>query len=275
MTQSLKELYSKPPAAFPHLPALAVFEREVRRFFNVPVQTLAGPIGSSLLYFAIFSFSIGRMASGANAPDLTHGTDYVQFLIPGIMAMEVVNAAFQNPVSSLLIAKWTGTIVDQLMAPLSPIATWFAYMGGALVRALLVATAAYVAGAIFSQNLPMQNFSLLLLSVFLTTVLFASLGVIAGVVCKSFDQVGMIGTFIIQPLVFLSGVFFSFQSLPESLHWLPFVNPIFFIVNMFRRAVIGVGDIDALTAFCVTGGFALVLSIFALGVLRRGTGLRT
>lgn len=257
------------------LPGWAVFEREVRRFFAVPVQTIAGPIGSSLLYFIIFHFSIGKLAAETGQTQISHGINYVSFLIPGIMAMEVINASFQNPVSSLMISKWGGTIADQLMAPLSPLATWMAYIGGALVRALIVSFAAFMAGSLFSGVFTLNHPFLFLLAVTLTTAIFSGLGILAGVVCRSFDQIGMIGTFVIQPLVFLGGVFFSFQNLPESLKWLPFFNPIFYIVNMFRQSILGVGDAGILMSFSISALFAAGMGCAALVVLRRGIGMRT
>ena len=267
---------SVPPLSSRYLPCFAVFEREIRRFFSVPAQTIFGPMGSSFLYFIIFHFSIGKYAesSGDTSRLLSHGVPYLLFLIPGIMTMEIINASFQNPVSSLLIAKWTGTIIDQLLAPLSPRATWVAYLGGALVRALLVSTSAYIAGAIFTRSLPIHNIFLFLYAIVCATTIFGSLGIIAGIRCKNFDHVSMITTLCIQPLVFWSGVFFSFQQLPDAISWLPYVNPIFYLVNLFRFAIIGICEVPLVVAMLTSFVFAAVLGLGALVTLSKGKGLR-
>ncbi len=272
MKSELAAHYDKKPQWKAYLPGLGVFEREVRRFMKVPTQTIGSPIGSSLLYFTIFHFSLGRLVTsqpGANTA-LSLGLNYIEFLIPGVMAMETANGAFQNPVSSIIQSKWSGTIVDQLMAPLSPLATLLAYIGGGVIRTFIVASATYFAGALFSQSLPMHNFALLLLGLLLSVSIFSSLGVLAGFWCKSFDQVGMIGTFILQPLMFLSGVFFSFQSFPENISWLPYLNPAFYIVNLFRYALVGVSDVSPLIAFPTALVFALCLFGSALKFLQGG-----
>lgn len=260
----IAEHYKRPSEHRAYLPAFGIFEREVRRFFAVPIQTIGSPIGSSLLYFYLFYFSIGRLAAQGGDEQLSLGINYIAFLIPGIMTLEMINAAFQNPVSSLMISKWSGTVIDQLIAPVTPFGVWAAYVGGAFVRICVVASATYLAGVIFSHTLPMENIFLLLLSGIIITCIFGSLGVIAGVLFKSWDQLTLITSFVLQPLIFLSGVFFSLQSMPEKLAWISKINPVFYVVNMTRHAVIGVGDCSALTAFFVSAAFAVISSCFAI-----------
>lgn len=276
MKKDLASLYGKGVEPRSYLPGFGVFEREVRRFFRVPAQTLGSPLGTSLLYFVVFYFSIGKTlaSSPQGQKALSLGLSYILFLIPGVMAMEVINASFQNPVSSIMQSKWMGTIVDQLMAPLDAFSMWAAYVGGAVVRALIVTVATYVAGSLFAQDFVMHNVFLLALAAVLATGMFASLGIITGVMCKSFDQVGMVGSFILQPLVFLSGVFFSLSNLPPHLAFLPYLNPVFYIVNMFRHAVLGVGDASLFTSFGAAFVFFVVLSLLALSVIRKGIGMR-
>lgn len=276
MTQDIKALYEKPLKHKSYLPGIGLFEREVRRFFTVPAQTLGGPLGSSLLYFAVFHLSLGRLVSqSGNAQNaLSLGVDYIHFLIPGIMSLEMVNASFQNPVSSLLISKWNGNIIDQLMAPLDAFSQWLGYIAGAVVRTLVVATMTYIAGSIFGGFLPLHNFFSFVLSCLLISGIFGSIGVIGGVLCRTFDQVGMIGSFIIQPLMFLSGVFFSLSTLPENYKWLPHLNPGYYIVNMVRYSVIGVADTAPTVSFGVSALFFIVLAVVAVRVVHVGKGLR-
>lgn len=274
---SIKSIFEKPMEWRGYLPGVGVFEREARRFFTVPVQTLGAPLGSALLYFAVFHFSLGRIVNQSAQAEqtLSLGVDYLHFLIPGIMSLEMVNASFQNPVSSLLISKWNGNIIDQLMAPLDAFSTWCGYIAGALVRTLVVATATYTAGALFSWSLFMHNIFTFVLACVLITGIFGSIGMIAGVLCKTFDQVGMIGSFIIQPLMFLSGVFFSLSQLSERFGWLPYLNPAFYIVNMVRYSLIGIADIPPTLSYSVSACFCLVLASVAIVVIRKGKGLRT
>lgn len=256
------------------LPAFGVFEREVRRFFAVPAQTIFAPFGSAVIYFGLFGLALGKLISTNKSPELTHGFDYIIFLIPGIMAMEVVNAALQNPMSSIMIAKWSGTIIDILMAPLSPWSMWCSYIAGAIIRALIVSLAVLFAGYLCSWTFIFFNPILLIFSIILATGIFGSIGIAAGAVCKSWDQVGVIMSFIIQPLIFFSGVFFSFQTFPEWIQFVRFINPIFYIVSMFRYSILGISDTSPLISFSVSVLFFFICSVFSIKVLKSGFGLR-
>ena len=274
---SLAEHLKRPVEYRSYLPGFAVFEREIRRFFKVPAQTILGPLGSSLLYFAIFKYSVGRLAesAGAQGQSISQGIDYLQFLIPGIMTMEAINASIQNPMSSIMISKWTGTVVDQLMAPLKPLDMWFAYISGAAVRAFLVAAMAWVAGSLFAWQFSMNQVLLLLFCIFITSAIFGSLGIAAGVMCKDWDQIGLILTFVLQPLVFLSGVFFSFSGLPESISWLPYLNPIYYLVSLYRYSVVGIIDIELWKALLFVMGMAGVSCMISLRIITKGKGMRS
>ncbi|WP_186648239.1 ABC transporter permease [Fluviispira vulneris] len=257
------------------LPGFGVFEREVRRFFAVPAQTILAPFGSSILYFALFGLSIGKLLATGHNSILTHGFNYITFLIPGIMAMEIINAAIQNPMSSIMIAKWTGTIVDMLMAPLSPFAMWLAFVSGAIIRALIVGIAVFLSGALCAGNFIFFNPFPLILAIILAVGIFGSLGIAAGAICKSWEQIGVILSFIVQPLVFFSGVFFSFNSFPEWIQPIRFFNPIFYIVSMFRYSILGVSDTTPLISYGISTVFLIISSIFAIIVLKSGFGLRS
>jgi ABC-2 type transport system permease protein len=270
----ISEYLKKKPVAKSWLPGFGVFEREVRRFFAVPAQTIFAPFGSALIYFALFGLALGKLLSQSSNSSLTHGYDYIIFLIPGIIAMEVVNAALQNPMSSIMIAKWSGTIVDMLMAPLSPFAMWLAYISGAIIRAFIVSLSVMSAGFLCSWEFVFFNPILLLISIVLATGIFGSLGIAAGAICKSWDQIGVIMSFIVQPLIFFSGVFFSFQTFPEWIQFVRYLNPIFYIVSMFRYSVLHVSDISALSAFSISFVFFIIASLISIKILKSGFGLR-
>jgi ABC-2 type transport system permease protein len=270
----ITEYLKKEPVWKSWLPAYGVFEREVRRFFAVPAQTIFAPLGSSLIYFGLFGMALGKLIPHEQNFALTHGFEYIVFLIPGIMAMEVVNAALQNPMSSIMIAKWSGTIVDVLMAPLSPFAMWAAYFAGAMIRALIVSLAVLISGSLCSWTFLSFHPFLLIAALMMAAGIFGSLGIAAGVVCKSWDQVGVIMSFIIQPLVFFSGVFFSFHSFPDWIQFIRFLNPIFYIVSMFRYALLGVSDTTPLISFSISFLFFLIAAFSSIKVLSSGFGLR-
>lgn len=255
------------------LPAFGVFEREVRRFFAVPAQTLFGPLCSALIYFGLFGLSLGKVLDKSPA-SISAGIAYVVFLIPGIMAMESVNASIQNPMSSIMIAKWSGTIIDILMAPITPFALWMAYICGAFIRVMIVATAVLTAGIICSQQLPSINLIFLLFSSFVCVGIFGSFGIVLGIICKTWDQVGMILSFIIQPLVFFSGVFFSFDFLPPWLQFAKYLNPIFYIVSLFRYSVLQKSDINILVASAVSIIFLCIMFSLANLAIRHKLGVR-
>ncbi|APJ04700.1 ABC transporter permease [Silvanigrella aquatica] len=270
----IQEYLKKAPEPKAWLPGFGVFEREVRRFFAVPAQTIFAPFGSALLYFGLFGLALGKLISTNQNSNLTHGFEYIIFLIPGIMAMEVVNAALQNPMSSIMIAKWSGTIVDVLMAPLSPFSMWISYISGAVIRAFIVSIAVFVSGSLCAWSFISFNPLLLVLSIILGTGIFGSIGIAAGAICKSWDQVGVIMSFVVQPLVFFSGVFFSFQSFPEWIQFIRYLNPIFYIVSMFRYSILGISDTSPLVSFSVSLLFFIISSIFSIKVLQSGFGLR-
>ncbi|MGY3802699.1 ABC transporter permease [Pigmentibacter ruber] len=271
---NIQEYLKKEAEGKSWLPGFGVFEREVRRFFAVPAQTILAPFGSAILYFGLFGLALGKLISKNNDHVLTHGYDYVVFLIPGIIAMEVVNAGLQNPMSSIMIAKWSGTIVDVLMAPLSPFAMWFAYISGAVIRSLIVTLAVLAAGFLCAWTFIPFNPFLLIIALFLATGIFGSIGIAAGAVCKSWDQVGILISFIVQPLIFFSGVFFSFNTFPEWIQFIRYFNPIFYIVSMFRFSILGISDTSPLISFSVSILFFILTSVFSVKVLKSGFGLR-
>ncbi len=270
--KSISEYLNRKPKFKYWLPAVGVFEREVRRFLAVPVQTLLGPLASAFIYFGLFGLSLGKVLEQSE-PSLSNGFSYLIFLIPGIMAMETLNSSIQNPTSSFMIAKWSGTIVDLLMAPITPFALWFAYVCGAFVRGLIVATSVFIAGCICTQTILHFNPILLLASIFIGVGIFASLGIVLGIICKTWDQVGIILSFIIQPLIFFSGVFFSFSFLPSWLQFIKYCNPFFYIVSLYRYSILGQADISALLAGGVSLAFFICMFLIAHFVINKKLGV--
>ncbi|MBX9703210.1 MAG: ABC transporter permease [Silvanigrellaceae bacterium] len=266
------------PKQYPWLSSYGIFLRETLRFLTVPGQTILGPLVSSLIYFCLFGMALGKFIhpSGADAhSSFTYGYSYILFLIPGIMAMEVINASIQNPMSSLMIAKWSRTIVDIQLAPVTPLGTWLAFVGGAIVRSFIIVVCVFTAGCLCAMEIPHNiNIILFIASHIIAVGIFSSLGLILGIVCKTWEQAGVVLSFIIQPLVFFSGIFFSFQSFPDWLNTFKYINPIFYIVSMFRASILGIADTQMSLAFGVSLVFLLVSVFWSQIVLRKGLGTK-
>lgn len=270
---SLVKFMQKKPVWKFYLPSFGIFEREVRRFFAVPAQTILAPLGSALIYFVLFGLSLGHLIQ-SNDNHFTHGLPYLIFLIPGIMAMETLNAAFQNPVSSIMISKWTGNLVDVITSPVTPIGLWLGYVGAAFIRSLLVGISVFIAGSLCAWQLIDVNWLWLIIAIFLNVGVFAGFGVIMGSIAKTWEQMGIVTSFILQPLTFFSGVFFSFDSFPHWAQLIKYFNPIFYIVSMFRYAVVGYSDTTPLISFGVSFLFVVLTFILSLFLLKKGFGLR-
>ncbi len=272
--RNIKNFLSQPTKFYSYLPALGIWEREVRRFLVVPAQTVFTPLGTAFLYFVLFGILIGGVMEKTGAYSFSHGVPYVVFLIPGLMTMENVSASFQNPVSSILIGKWTGSLIDVLMSPVSDLGLLCAYIGGAMVRATIVSVVVLFVGMICSHTIVPLNIFLLFLAISLTAIIFSSLSVIVGTYAKNFDQVGIVSSFVIQPLSFFSGIFFSFQAFPPWVQSLKFFNPIFYVVSMFRSAVLGKADVSPWLSFSMSTLFGVLAFSIAYRFIKKGFGLR-
>jgi ABC-2 type transport system permease protein len=209
--------------------------REVQRFLAVWSQTLAAPLITAGLFLTVFALAIGP----SRGPVM--GVPFVQFLAPGILTMTVIQNAFANTSSSIMISKVQGNIVDTLMPPLSPLELVLGYMAGAVGRGLLVAVAIWVMMAL-SIGAPLAHPFWTLIFIVLGSALLGGLGMIAGIFANKFDQMAAITNFIITPLSFLSGTFYSIETLPPAMFWLTHFNPIFYLIDGVRWGMIGRSD---------------------------------
>jgi ABC-2 type transport system permease protein len=239
-----------------------LFAKEVRRFMRVPGQTLLSPIVTTTLYFVVFGFSLG-----ARLRDI-EGVPYARFIVPGLVTLGVVTNAYLNSASSLFVMKIQGTIVDLLVSPLSYAEVLVAFVGAAVFRGLLVGTVMWaVAGAFSGFDLAHPVIALVL--VVLAAIAFASLGLVTAIWARTFEQVNFFPTFFITPLTFLGGVFYSVDMLPPALRAFTLVNPVFYMVDGVRYAMLGVSDASP------WAGMALLLSLAAAGVLGAWLTLRS
>lgn len=210
-------------------------EREVRRFLAVWSQTLMAPLMTAGLFLAIFTLAIGTRRGDVM------GVPFVQFLAPGILMMTVIQNAFANTSSAIMIAKVQGNIVDTLMPPLSPAELVAGYLAGAVGRGLFVAVAILIVAGIFlGQSVAHPLW--VLVYVVLGSALMGGLGIIAAILANKFDQMAAITNFIITPLSFLSGTFYSVEGLPGTMQVLTHINPIFYLIDGVRYGVIGTSD---------------------------------
>ena len=245
-----------------------LLKKEVMRFWSVLGQTVTAPVLTALLYLLVFAQALsGRIVSGYD------GISYTQFLLPGLVMMTVIQNAFSNTSSSLAQSKVNGNIVFLLMAPIGPVEMFLAYVGAALVRAFLVAVAMLVvAGPLV--GLPVANPAALLAMFLLAGSALAALGIIAGIVSTKFDHLAAFSNFIITPLSFLSGVFYSVHSLPPFWHGVSRLNPFFYLIDGFRHGFFGQSDVSPWLSLGVVGAATAVVAALALHLLKTGYKIR-
>ena len=241
--------------------------REITRFLVVWTQTLLAPLVTAALFLMIFNLAIGPN----RGPVM--GVPFLHFLAPGIMMMTVIQNAFANTSSSIVITKVQGNIVDTLMPPLSGLEILLGYLAGAVARGVLVASGIALGLALFLQIVP-QHPLIALCFVVLGGILLGGLGVVAGVFADKFDQMAAITNFIVTPLAFLSGTFYSVEALPPVLRMISQFNPVFYLIDGVRYGMIGTSDGAPLTGLLICGGSSLVICLLAWGMLRTGYRLK-
>ena len=241
--------------------------REIRRFIRIWPQTLLPPAITMTLYFVIFGNLIGKRIGDMS------GFAYIEYIAPGIIMMAVINNAYANVASSFFSAKFQNHIEELLIAPIPNYLILAGYVMGGVARGLLVGIIVTIVALFFTQ-LHVQHLFITLSMVILSAVLFSLGGFINAIYGKSFDQIAIIPTFILTPLTYLGGIFYSIDLLPEFWQQASLFNPILYMVNAFRYGILGVSDIPIGFAFGIIMLFIIGLASFALFLLNRGTGLR-
>ncbi len=241
--------------------------KEVLRFWRVAFQTIAAPVLTAVLYLLIF----GQVLS--NRVQVYPGVSYIAFLVPGLVMMSMLQNAFANSASSLVQSKIMGNLVFILLTPLSA-GNWFvAYVGAAMARGLLVGIGVYLVTLLYA---PAQAASLLWIAVFalIGNGLMGTLGLLAGLWSDKFDQMAMFQNFVVMPMTFLAGVFYSIHSLPGIWQVLSHFNPFFYMIDGFRYGFFGVSDVSPWWSLGVSGTTLLLLSALCMHLLRTGYKLR-
>ena len=244
-----------------------LFKKEILRFWKVGLQTLGAPMLTALLYQLIFSHAIGRHVEAL--PDVA----YNAFLIPGLAMMSMAQNAFANASSSLIQSRLSGNLVFILLPPLSTLSFFGAYVGAAVVRGLLVGLGVVAVTAPFGLPMP-HHMGWIVVFGLLGSAMMAILGLMAGIVAEKFDQLAMFKNFLIMPLTFLSGVFYSINSLPEFWRTVSHFNPVFYMIDGFRYGFFGVSDTSPWLSLAVVGAAVAALGALVLAVLHSGWKLR-
>ncbi|AFJ02836.1 ABC-type multidrug transport system, permease component [Methylophaga frappieri] len=242
--------------------------REVRRFLRIWAQTLLPPAITMTLYFIIFGSLIG---SRIGAMD---GFDYMAYIAPGVIMMSIINNAYANVASSFFSAKFQNHIEELIVAPVPNYLILAGYVVGGTARGLLIGVIVTIV-ALFFTDLSVQHWGVTLSMVVLSAILFALGGFINAVYARSFDEISIIPTFVLTPLTYLGGVFYSISLLPEVWQKLSLLNPVLYMVNAFRYGLLGTSDVPVVAAFVIILLFIASLTWYALHLLKKGTGLRS
>ena len=246
-----------------------LYVREVQRFIKVALQTLAAPVITSILFLMVFSVAIGDRA------DMPNGVDFVTFLVPGLVMMTVLQNAFANTSSSIVVSKVQGNIVDLLMPPLGPGELLVGLAAGGITRGIMVGIAAAICLVVLGGlGLPSQPL-VAMAFLFLGSFLMAIAGILAGIRANKFDEMAAITNFVIQPLAFLSGTFYSVNRLPAPFDTIATLNPVFYVIDGFRYGMIGVADRSIVIGLIGLTVLNLVLGYVCYRVLCSGWRLKS
>jgi ABC-2 type transport system permease protein len=245
-----------------------LFYKEVLRFWKVSFQTVAAPVLTAVLYMLIFGHVL------QNHVTVYDKVSYTAFLVPGLVMMSVLQNAFANSSSSLIQSKITGNLVFVLLTPLSHWSWFVAYVGASVARGLVVGLGVFVVTVLFGQPGFVQPVWIVVFAV-LGAAMLGALGVIAGLWAEKFDQMAAFQNFVIIPMTFLSGVFYSIHSLPEFWQRVSHLNPFFYMIDGFRYGFFGVSDVSPWLSLGVVGGAMLAASGMALHLLRIGYKIRS
>lgn len=245
-----------------------ILRREIVRFMRIWTQTLLPSVVSMVLYFIIFGNLIGPRIGEMG------GVAYIEFLVPGLVMMAIITNAYTNVVFSFFSSKFQKNIEELLVAPLTSSIILWGYVLGGIIRGLLVGLLVILIALFFTQ-LKIQNLGITILIAFLTAFLFSVAGLLNGIFAKKFDDVNIVPTFILTPLTYLGGVFYSTSMLSELFQKLTYINPIFYMVNAFRYGMLGYSDVDIQTSFIIILLFILMGYGLTLWLLKKGTGIKS
>jgi ABC-2 type transport system permease protein len=246
---------------------LTIVVREVRRFTRIWPQTMLPPAVTMTLYFVIFGNLIGSRIGAMG------GFDYMAFIVPGLIMMSVITSSYANVVSSFFSMKFQHSIEELLVSPTPNWIILAGYVAGGMVRGLGVGLIVTLLSLAFTR-LQIHHLPMVVLTVFMTSALFALGGFINAMLATKFDDISIVPTFILTPLTYLGGVFYSIDMLPGFWQGVSMINPILYMVNAFRYGILGVSDVNPYIALGMILVFIVILSTVSLRMLQRGKGIR-
>lgn len=246
----------------------SIMHKEIHRFMRIWVQTLVPPAITISLYFVIFGSLIGSRIGEMG------GFDYMSFIVPGLIMMSVITNSYSNVASSFFSAKWQRNVEEMLVAPVPNWVIVAGYVGGGMARGILVGSIVTLVSLLF-VDIQIHNIWVIIFTVALTSATFALGGLINAIFAGSFDDISIIPTFILTPLTYLGGVFYSISLLPDFWQGVSQLNPIVYMVNAFRYGFLGISDVSLAVSFSVLGAFIISLYTIAMVLITKGIGLRS
>jgi ABC-2 type transport system permease protein len=244
-----------------------IVRKEIYRFIRIWPQTLLPPAITTALYFLIFGKLIGARIG------VIGGASYMDYIVPGVILMSVISNSYANVVSSFYSTKFQRNIEELLVAPVPNWVILGGYVCGGVARGLLVGIVVAAISQIFT-DITVNNAMIALSSALLTATVFALAGFINATLAESFDDISIIPNFVLTPLSYLGGVFYSVDMLPKIWQTISLGNPILYMINSFRYGLIGVTDVDVQLAFAMMGGFIVILTVISLVLLYKGVGIK-
>ncbi|HEX2241652.1 MAG TPA: ABC transporter permease [Gammaproteobacteria bacterium] len=242
--------------------------KEFLRFTRIWIQTVLPPAITMVLYFIIFGNLIGSQIGDI------HGFAYMQYIVPGLIMLGIIANSYANVVSSFFSAKFQRHIEEMLVSPTPNYIILLGFMSGGMIRGLTVGCMVFLISLLFT-HLQVHNLFVTISVVVLTAMLFSLAGFINGVFAKSFDDISIVPTFVLTPLTYLGGIFYSIDMLSPFWRQVSMFNPILYMINAFRYGILGISDINVLTSFAIIIGFIVALFTVGLRLLDKGVGIRT
>lgn len=241
--------------------------KDFYRILRIWSQTLLPPVVTMSLYFLIFGAFIGSQV----AP--IEGYSYMQFIVPGLIMMSIITSAYTNTVFTFYVAKWWHTLDEILVSPMPSWAVIAGFLSGGLVRAALTGLLVTIV-SLFFTDLALVHMGVLFAAAFLTALIFSFAGIVNAVYAKTMDGISIVPNFVLTPLTYLGGVFYSIEFLPEIFRTLSLFNPILYMVNAFRYGFLGISDIPLWHCFAVIIAATLVMFLWTIWIFRKGIGVK-
>ncbi len=251
-----------------YVAVMTIINREITRFLRVWTQTILPSAITMTLYFVIFGHLMGSRIG------LLDGYPYIQYIAPGLIMMAVITNSYSNVTSSFFLAKFQRSIEEILVSPIPNYLILTGFVVGSVLRGLVVGIVVTIISAFFAK-LTIHHLGIMLLVVILSALLFSLAGFVNAIFAKKFDDIAIVPTFILTPLTYLGGVFFSISMLPNFWRVLSYFNPILYMVNAFRYGVLGVSDVSISVALWIIISLIIIMVVVALYLLDKGVGIRT